>query len=202
MLESSHRLLNEGDFKMNYIGSTLPDFKVNAFQNGEVQSLTAADLKGHWSVLFFYPADFSFVCPTELGDLAEHYAAFKDQDAEIYSVSEDTEFVHQAWHEQSLEVGQVDYPMIADPAGDLARHYGVLDEDAGQAYRGVFILDPTGAVRSYTINDMGIGRNASEILRTLTAAQFVAEHGDRVCPANWHPGEATLQPGTKLVGKI
>jgi len=103
MLESSHRLLNEGDFKMNYIGSTLPDFKVNAFQNGEVQSLTAADLKGHWSVLFFYPADFSFVCPTELGDLAEHYAAFKDQDAEIYSVSEDTEFVHQAWHEQSPE---------------------------------------------------------------------------------------------------
>ncbi|MFC6206443.1 peroxiredoxin [Levilactobacillus tongjiangensis] len=187
---------------MNFIGSALPDFSVQAFQNGEVTTLTPADLKGHWSVLFFYPADFSFVCPTELGDLAEHYAAFQAQNAEIYSISEDTEFVHQAWHEQSPEVGQVAYPMIADPAGQLARHYEVLDESAGQAYRGVFILDPQGEVRSYTINDMGIGRNASEILRTLTAAQFVAEHGDRVCPANWHPGDETLKPGTNLVGKI
>ncbi|MFC6289979.1 peroxiredoxin [Levilactobacillus angrenensis] len=187
---------------MNYIGSALPDFQVNAYQNGEVKSLTPTDLLGHWSVLFFYPADFSFVCPTELGDLAAHYSEFQKLDAEIYSVSEDTEFVHQAWHEQSTEVGQVAYPMIADPAGVLARHYDVLDEDAGQAYRGVFILDPAGKVRSYTINDMGIGRNAAEVLRTLTAAQFVAEHGDRVCPANWHPGEQTLKPGTDLVGKI
>ncbi|WP_420324060.1 peroxiredoxin [Levilactobacillus koreensis] len=191
-----------GEIIVNYIGSALPDFQVNAYQDGEVKALTADDLRGHWSILFFYPADFSFVCPTELGDLAAHYAAFQKQNAEIYSVSEDTEFVHQAWHEQSEEVGQVDYPMIADPAGDLARHYGVLDEAAGQAYRGVFILDPQGEVRSYTINDMGIGRNAGEILRTLTAAQFVAEHGDRVCPANWHPGEETLKPGTDLVGKI
>jgi len=187
---------------MNFIGSELPDFTVNAFQNGEVKALSKTDLLGHWSVLFFYPADFSFVCPTELGDLATHYSEFKQSNAEIYSISEDTEFVHQAWHEQSQEVGQVAYPMIADPAGILARHYEVLDADAGQAYRGVFILDPEGKVRSYTINDMGIGRNATEILRTLTAAQFVAEHGDRVCPANWHPGEQTLKPGTDLVGKI
>lgn len=187
---------------MNYIGSALPDFQVNAYQDGEVKSLAPADLMGHWSILFFYPADFSFVCPTELGDLAEHYQEFQAQNAEIYSISEDTEFVHQAWHEQSPEVGQVAYPMIADPAGVLAQHYGVLDAAAGQAYRGVFILDPQGQVRSYTINDMGIGRNATEILRTLTAAQFVAEHGDRVCPANWHPGEETLKPGTDLVGKL
>lgn len=187
---------------MNFIGSALSDFNVNAFQNGEVKALSRDDLLGHWSVLFFYPADFSFVCPTELGDLAAHYSEFQQSNAEIYSISEDTEFVHQAWHEQSAEVGQVAYPMIADPAGVLARHYEVLDADAGQAYRGVFILDPEGKVRSYTINDMGIGRNATEILRTLTAAQFVAEHGDRVCPANWHPGEQTLKPGTDLVGKI
>lgn len=187
---------------MNYIGSVLPDFQVNAFQNGEVNSLMRSDLMGHWSILFFYPADFSFVCPTELGDLADHYDAFQQADTEIYSISENTEFVHQAWHEQSAEVGKVTYPMIADPAGVLARHYDVLNEQLGQAYRGVFILDPQGTVRSYTVNDMGIGRNAGEILRTLQAAQFVAEHGDRVCPANWHAGEQTLKPGTDLVGKI
>ena len=187
---------------MNYIGSTLPEFQVNAYQNGDVQPVTQKDLLGHWSVLFFYQADFSFVCPTELGDLADHYDAFRSQNAEIYSVSEDTEFVHQAWHEQSPEVGKVAYPMLADPAGVLARHFNVLNTDLGQAYRGVFILDPQGQVRSYTINDMGIGRNATEILRTLRAAQFVAEHGDRVCPANWQPGQATLKPGTDLVGKL
>lgn len=187
---------------MNFIGTALPDFQVNAFQAGTVIPVTPATLQHHWSVLFFYPADFSFVCPTELGDLADHYEAFQKLNAEIYSVSEDTEFVHQAWHAQSPEVGKVAYPMIADPAGVLARHYEVLDEQAGQAYRGVFILDEAGRVRSYTVNDMGIGRNAEEILRTLTAAQFVAEHGNRVCPANWHPGESTLKPGTDLVGKL
>lgn len=187
---------------MNFIGAALPDFQVNAYQDGAVKSLTKADLLGHWSVVFFYPADFSFVCPTELGDLADHYEDFRANNAEIYSVSEDTEFVHQAWHEQSLEVGKVAYPMVADPAGKLARFFDVLNPDLGQAYRGVFILDPAGQVRSYTINDMGIGRNATEILRTLTAAQFVAEHGDRVCPANWHQGDATLKPGTDLVGKL
>ncbi|QMU08554.1 redoxin domain-containing protein [Levilactobacillus suantsaii] len=187
---------------MNFIGTELPDFQVTAYQDGEDKTLTRADLLGHWSVIFFYPADFSFVCPTELGDLADHYSDFQAQNAEIYSVSEDTEFVHQAWHAQSPEVGKVAYPMIADPAGTLARHFQVLNQDLGQAYRGVFILDPDGKVRSYTINDMGIGRNAEEILRTLTAAQFVAEHGDRVCPANWHPGDKTLKPGTDLVGKL
>ena len=187
---------------MNFIGKEIEDFKVNAYQDGDVKQVTKSDLLGHWSIVLFYPADFSFVCPTELGDLADNYDEFKNAGAEIYSVSEDTEFVHQAWHEKSEEVGKVKYPMIADPAGKLARFFEVLDEDAGQAYRGVFIIDPKGKVRSYTINDMGIGRNAKEVLRTLEAAQFVAEHGDRVCPANWKPGQKTLKPGTQLVGKI
>ena len=187
---------------MNFVGKEITDFKVNAFQNGEVKQVTKQDLLGHWSIVFFYPADFSFVCPTELGDFADNYAAFQKAGAEIYSVSEDTEFVHQAWHEKSPEVSKVKYPMIADPAGKLARFFEVLDEDLGQAYRGVFIIDPKGVVRSYTINDMGIGRNADEILRTLEAAQFVEAHGDQVCPAKWRPGEKTLKPGTTLVGKL
>lgn len=106
---------------MNFIGKEIDDFKVNAFQDGDVKQVTKKDLLGHWSIVFFYPADFSFVCPTELGDLADNYEDFKKAGAEIYSVSEDTEFVHQAWHEQSEEVGKVQYPMIADPAGKLAR---------------------------------------------------------------------------------
>lgn len=127
---------------------------------------------------------------------------FNDHDAEIYSVSEDTEFVHQAWAAASPKIGQIAYPMLADPAGKLARMFGVLDENAGQALRGAFIIDPDGVIQSETINNMGIGRNPEEILRTLEAAQFVREHGDRVCPVNWHPGEDTLKPGADLVGKL
>lgn len=157
---------------------------------------------GKWSIFFFYPADFSFVCPTELGDLQDHYDAFKKANAEIYSVSEDSEFVHKAWSEATDTIGKIQYPMLADPAGKLARFFDVLDEDAGQAFRGVFIIDPEGKIKSYTINDMGIGRNAEEILRTLEAAEFVALHGDKVCPANWHPGDDTISPSLDLVGKI
>ncbi len=192
----------KGWLLMSFIGKEIEEFSVNAYQNGDVHEVSKKDMLGHWSVVLFYPADFSFVCPTELGDLADLYEEFQSVGAEVYSVSEDTEFVHQAWHERSEEVGKVKYPMLADPAGKLARFFDVLDEEAGQAYRGVFIIDPEGKIRSYTVNDMGVGRNASEVLRTLEAAQFVAEHGDRVCPANWKPGEKTLQPGTKLVGKI
>ncbi|GAJ27164.1 alkyl hydroperoxide reductase protein C [Liquorilactobacillus sucicola DSM 21376 = JCM 15457] len=187
---------------MNFINQKLVDFKVNAYQQGETKEVSTADVLGKWAVFFFYPADFSFVCPTELGDLQDHYGEFKKANAEIYSVSEDSEFVHKAWAEATDTIGKVQYPMLADPAGKLARFFGVLDEEAGQAFRGVFIVDPEGKIKSYTINDMGIGRNASEILRTLEAAQFVAEHGDKVCPANWHPGEDTITPSLDLVGKI
>ncbi|EHN58699.1 alkyl hydroperoxide reductase subunit C [Oenococcus kitaharae] len=187
---------------MNFINNEIADFKVNAYQQGKVKEVTKKNILGKWSIFFFYPADFSFVCPTELGDLQDHYEAFKKANAEIYSVSEDSEFVHKAWAEATDTIGKVQYPMLADPAGKLARFFEVLDEDAGQAFRGVFIIDPAGKIRSYTINDMGIGRNAAEILRTLEAAQFVAEHGDKVCPANWHPGEDSITPSLDLVGKI
>lgn len=186
----------------NFINQEVADFNVNAYQNGDLKQVTKQDILGKWSVFFFYPADFTFVCPTELGDLADHYAEFQNANTEIYSVSEDSEFVHKAWAEATDTIAKIQYPMLADPAGKLARFFNVLDEEAGQAYRAVFIVDPEGKIQSYTINNMGIGRNAEEILRTLEAAQFVAEHGDQVCPANWHPGEETITPSLDLVGKL
>lgn len=187
---------------MNFIGHEIDDFKVNAYQDGKTKEVTKNDVLGKWSIFFFYPADFSFVCPTELEALQDKYDDFKKADADIYSVSEDTEFVHKAWAEASEKIGKIKYNMLADPAGKLARMFDVLDEDAGQAYRGVFIVDPDGKIQSYTINNMGIGRSADEILQTLQAAQFVREHGDRVCPANWKPGQDSIKPSLDLVGKL
>ena len=187
---------------MNFVGHEIEDFKVNAYQDGKTVEVTKKDVLGKWSIFFFYPADFSFVCPTELEALQDKYEDFKQANAEIYSVSEDTEFVHKAWAEASDKIGKIKYHMLADPAGKLARMFDVLDEDAGQAYRGVFIVDPDGKIQSYTINNMGIGRSADEILRTLQAAQFVRKHGDRLCPANWKPGQDSIKPSLDLVGKL
>ena len=187
---------------MNFVGHEIEDFKVYAYQDGKTVEVTKKDVLGKWSIFFFYPADFSFVCPTELEALQDKYEDFKQANAEIYSVSEDTEFVHKAWAEASDKIGKIKYHMLADPAGKLARMFDVLDEDAGQAYRGVFIVDPDGKIQSYTINNMGIGRSADEILRTLRAAQFVRKHGDRVCPANWKPGQDSIKPSLDLVGKL
>ncbi|MDM8267140.1 alkyl hydroperoxide reductase subunit C [Limosilactobacillus pontis] len=187
---------------MNFVGHEIEDFKVNAYQDGKTVEVTKKDVLGKWSIFFFYPADFSFVCPTELEALQDKYEDFKQANAEIYSVSEDTQFVHKAWAEASDKIGKIKYHMLADPAGKLARMFDVLDEDAGQAYRGVFIVDPDGKIQSYTINNMGIGRSADEILRTLQAAQFVRKHGDRVCPANWKPGQDSIKPSLDLVGKL
>ena len=187
---------------MNFVGHEIEDFKVNAYQDGKTVEVTKKDVLGKWSIFFFYPADFSFVCPTELEALQDKYEDFKQANAEIYSVSEDTEFVHKAWAEASDKIGKIKYHMLADPAGKLARMFDVLDEDAGQAHRGVFIVDPDGNIQSYTINNMGIGRSADEILRTLLAAQFVRKHGDRVCPANWKPGQDSIKPSLDLVGKL
>jgi peroxiredoxin (alkyl hydroperoxide reductase subunit C) len=196
-------MMLEKDVKwMNMLHNTPMEFQVWCYQTGAFREVSEKDLMGHWSILFFYPADFSFVCPTELGDLADHYAQFREEDCEIYSISEDTHFVHKAWADASKTIQKVQYPMLADPAGCLARQYGVLDEKSGQAYRGVFILNPKGQVVSYEMNDMGIGRSADEILRKLQAARFVAEHGDQVCPAKWHPGEPTLTPSLDLVGML
>ena len=187
---------------MSLIGKKIEDFKVQAYHNGSFKEITAADTKGQWSVFFFYPADFTFVCPTELGDLADHYESFKEIGCEIYSVSTDTHFVHKAWADASETIAKINYPMLADPTGTLARLFEVMIEEEGLALRGTFIVNPEGEIKAYEVHDLGIGRNAEELLRKVQAAQFVAEHGDQVCPAKWTPGEKTLKPGIDLVGKI
>lgn len=186
----------------NMINRKIEPFKVSAFHQGAFKEITEAGVLGHWSVFFFYPADFTFVCPTELGDLQDYYDEFKELDCEIYSVSEDTHFVHKAWADASETIGRIEYPMLGDPAGVLARFFGVLVEEEGQALRGTFILNPQGEIKAYEIHDMGIGRNAEELLRKVQAAKFVEEHGDQVCPARWKPGEDTLTPSLDLVGLL
>lgn len=186
----------------NLINKAVGDFKVQAYHKGEFREITKADTLGHWSVFFFYPADFTFVCPTELGDLADFYEEFQEIGCEIYSVSEDTHFVHKAWADASETIKKIEYPMLGDPAGVLARGFGVLSEEDGQALRGTFVVNPEGMIKVYEIHDMGIGRNAEELLRKVQAAKFVAEHGGQVCPAKWKPGEETLTPSLDLVGLL
>ena len=187
---------------MSLIGKKLEDFKVQAYHNGNFIEVSKEDVLGKWGIFFFYPADFTFVCPTELGDLADHYDSFKEIGAEIYSVSEDTHFVHKAWADTTETIGKIKYPMLGDPTGRLARMFEVLIEEEGLALRGTFIVDPEGTSQAYEVHQSGIGRNAEELLRKVQAAQFVAEHGDQVCPANWTPGNETLTPSLDLVGKL
>lgn len=187
---------------MSMINKKLEDFKVQAYQDGEFKEVTQDDVKGKWSVFFFYPADFSFVCPTELADVQDHYEEFKAMNCEVYSVSTDTHFVHKAWADATDTIGKIKYPMLADAAHVLSKQFGVLIEEDGLALRGTFILNPEGEIKAYEIHDLGIGRNAEELVRKVQAAQFVAEHGDKVCPAKWTPGEETLEPSLDLVGKI
>ncbi len=184
------------------INTTLPAFKAQAYVNGEFKTFTNADLKGKWSVFFFYPADFTFVCPTELGDLADKYAKLKEMGVEVFSVSTDTHFVHKAWADASPTIKKIKYPMLADPTGNLSRAFGVLNEEDGLAYRGSFLVDPEGKIKMAEVQDNAVGRNADELLRKVQAAQFVATHAGEVCPAKWTPGAATLKPGLDLVGKI
>ena len=184
------------------INSQIPEFKVQAFHDGQFKTVSNADLKGKWAVFFFYPADFTFVCPTELGDLADRYAEFQKLGVEVYSVSTDTHFTHKAWHDTSETIKKIKYPMLADPTGALARAFGVYIEEEGLAYRGTFLINPEGLIKIAEIHDNGIGRSSDELLRKVQAAQFVASHPGEVCPAKWKPGAATLKPGLNLVGKI
>ena len=187
---------------MSLINKKVSDFKVQSYQNGEFKEVTSEDLKGHWSVFVFYPADFTFVCPTELGELADNYESFKEIGCEVYSISTDTHFVHKACADASDTIGKIKYPMLADPTGKLARDFEVMIEEEGLALRGSFVINPEGEIKAYEIHDNGIGRNAEELLRKVQAAQFVAEHGDQVCPAKWKPGEETLAPSLDLIGKL
>ncbi|NLK95825.1 MAG: peroxiredoxin [Clostridiales bacterium] len=187
---------------MSLINKKISEFKVNAYQDGEFTEVTQDSLKGHWSVVVFYPADFTFVCPTELGDLADKYEEFKKIGCEVYSVSTDTHFVHKAWADASETIAKIKYPMLGDPTGVLAREFEVMIEDEGLALRGSFVINPEGEIKAYEIHDNGIGRNSDELLRKVQAAQFVAEHGDQVCPAKWQPGGDTLSPSLDLIGKL
>ena len=184
------------------INSVIPEFKVQAFHQGKFRPVTTADVKGKWAVFFFYPADFTFVCPTELGDLADAYGRLSALGVEVYSVSTDTHFVHKAWHDASETIRKVRYPMLADPTGALARAFGVYVEETGLALRGTFVVNPEGRVKLAEVHDDGIGRDAAELLRKVEAAQYVATHAGEVCPAKWKPGAATLKPGLDLVGKL
>lgn len=184
------------------INERVPEFKVQAYHQGEFKTVTQADLNGKWSVFFFYPADFTFVCPTELGDVADKYAELQKMGVEVYSISTDTHFVHKAWHDASETIKKIQFPMLADPTGVLARAFGVMIEEAGIAYRGTFLINPEGQVKLCEIHDNGIGRNAEELVRKIQAAQYVAKNPNEVCPAKWKPGASTLKPGLDLVGKI
>jgi peroxiredoxin (alkyl hydroperoxide reductase subunit C) len=187
---------------MPIINTEVKPFKATAYHNGKFVPVTEADLKGKWSVVVFYPADFTFVCPTELGDLADRYEEFKKLGVEIYGVSTDTHFTHKAWHDTSDTISKVQYPLVGDPTAQLARAFDVLIEEEGLALRGTFVINPEGQIKLCEIHDNGIGRDASELLRKVRAAQYVAAHPGEVCPAKWTPGEATLRPSLDLVGKI
>ena len=184
------------------INTLIPDFKVQAYHNGNFTTVTSEDVKGKCAIFFFYPADFTFVCPTELVDMAEKYEQFKAMGVEVYSVSTDSHFVHKAWHDASESIRKIQYPMLADPTGALSRAFGVMIEEDGMAYRGTFVVNPEGRIKLVEIQDNSIGRNADELLRKVEAAQFVASHDGEVCPAKWKKGEETLKPSIDLVGKI
>jgi len=184
------------------IGQEIPELKAQAYYNNEITEVKFEDLKGKWAVVVFYPADFTFICPTELEELAEKYEAFKAEGAEVLSVSTDTVFVHKAWHDTSDAIGKIKFPMVADPTGEISKVFGTYIDGEGLALRGSFIINPEGKLVAYEMHDNSIGRNANELLRKLQAAKFVAEADGLVCPANWTPGDNTLKPGLDLVGKI
>ena len=188
--------------KMPIINSDVKPFKATAFHNGKFVDVSNETLKGKWSVFVFYPADFTFVCPTELEDLANSYAEFQKLGVEIYGISTDTHFAHKAWHDTSEAIKKVTYPLVGDPTATLARAFDVLIEEEGLAYRGTFVINPEGKVKIAEIHDNGIGRDASELLRKVKAAQYVASHPGEVCPAKWQEGAKTLKPSLDLVGKI
>ena len=189
---------------MSQIGKEILPFKADAYDpnSGEFIEVTDENLKGKWSIVCFYPADFSFVCPTELEDLQDQYATLKDLDVEVYSVSTDTHFVHKAWHDHSDAISKIEYTMIGDPSQTITRNFDVLDEEAGLAQRGTFIIDPDGVVQAAEINADGIGRDASTLVGKIKAAQYVRENPGEVCPAKWEEGSETLKPSLDLVGKI
>ena len=187
---------------MSLINTQVKPFKAQAYKNGEFIEVTEATLKGKWSIVMFYPADFTFVCPTELEDLADKHAEFQAMGVEVYGVSTDSHFAHKAWHDTSDAIKKVNYALIGDPTATLSRNFEVLIEEEGMALRGTFVINPDGFIKLMEVHDNGIGRDASELMRKVKAAQYVAAHPGEVCPAKWTEGAATLTPSLDLVGKI
>ena len=187
---------------MSIINTKILPFNATAYQNGDTVEVSDADLLGKWSIVFFYPADFTFVCPTELGDLADHYAQLRDMGVEVYSVSTDTHFTHKAWHDSSDTINKIQYTMIGDPNGEITRNFEVMREGVGLADRGTFLVDPDGIIQAMEVTAEGIGRDAEDLMRKVKAAQYVRANPGEVCPAKWKEGEATLAPSLDLVGKI
>ncbi len=184
------------------INQKVSDFATKAFHENKIKNIKLSDYTGKWVVVFFYPADFTFICPTELEELANNYDKLQGMNVEILSVSTDTEFVHKAWHDNSPAIRKVKFPMLADPTGKISKMFGTYIKDEGLSLRGTFIIDPEGILKAYEIHDNSIGRSAEELIRKIQAAQFVREHDGEVCPAGWKPGSKTLKPGLDLVGKI
>jgi peroxiredoxin (alkyl hydroperoxide reductase subunit C) len=184
------------------VGKKAPDFSAEAFMGDKVEKISLSSYHGKWVVLVFYPADFTFICPTELGEFADNYEKFKSLNTEVLSISTDTAFVHKAWHDNSPTIAKIKFPMVADPTRNICSEYDTLIEEEGLSHRCTIIIDPNGIVKSYDIHDNSIGRSCEEVLRKLQAAQFVAANPGEVCPVNWKPGEKTLKPGLDLVGKI
>jgi peroxiredoxin len=187
---------------MSLINTSIKPFKAQAFKQGKFIEVTDADTKGKWAVFFFYPADFTFVCPTELGDVADHYAELQRLDVEVYSVSTDTHFTHKAWHDSSETIGKIHYTMIGDPTGTISRNFEVMRESEGLADRGTFVVDPDGVIQAMEVTAEGVGRNAADLLRVSRPLSTFAAHPGEVCPAKWEEGEKTLAPSLHLVGKI
>jgi peroxiredoxin len=187
---------------MGIIGSSIKPFTAQAFKEGKFVEVSEADVKGKWAIFFFYPADFTFVCPTELEDLADNYAELQKLGVEVYSVSTDTHFSHKAWHDTSPAIGKINYYMLGDQNHVISNNFGVLREGQGLADRGTFVVDPEGIIQVMEITSEGVGRNAAELVRKVKAAQYVASHPGEVCPAKWEEGETTLAPSLDLVGKI
>tara|TARA_B100000749_G_C18446980_1_gene474684 strand:+ start:2450 stop:3013 length:564 start_codon:yes stop_codon:yes gene_type:complete len=187
---------------MSNINNRIPDFQVEAFHNGEFKAINQDDVLGKWSIFIFYPADFTFVCPTELEDMQSIYSELQTLGVEVFAVSTDSHFVHKAWHDSSDAIGKITYPMLGDPTGKLTRGFGIMIEEAGQALRGTFLANPDGIIKVSEVHDLGIGRSAKDMLRKVKAAQYVANNDGEVCPAAWEEGQKTLTPSLDLVGKI
>ncbi len=187
---------------MALINTAIKPFKATAFKDGEFIDVSSEDIKGKWAVFVFYPADFTFVCPTELGDIADKYEELQSRGVEVFSVSTDTHFTHKAWHDSSETINKIKFAMIGDPTGEITRNFDCMRETMGLADRATFVVDPEGIIQAMEITSEGIGRDADDLVRKVKAAQYVASHPGEVCPAKWKEGEATLAPSLDLVGKI